>query len=158
MVKKEIEEKFERFTIEKELINIPTLDFDDVIISKQPIVFDTNFLFVTFEFRIDVIQQLEKLVGKQYNLYIYEGTIDELKGIEQKKDKNKKFLPLIMKMIKLYNFKIVKSNIKHIDDQIINDLNKQVLIATNDKELRHRIWDEGGRVVYMRQKAYLEIK
>ena len=158
MTKKEPQEKFERFTIEKELIDIPTVDFDDVLRSKQPIIFDTNFLFVTFEFRIDVIRQLTRLVANHYNLYIYEGTIDELKGIEMKKDKNKKYLPLIMKMLKLYNFKIVKSNIKHIDDQIINDLNKQVIIATNDKELRHRIWDEGGRCLYMRQKAYLEIK
>ena len=155
---KEPVEKFERFTIQKELIDIKTIEFDEIIRYKQPIVFDTNFLFVTFEFRIDVIQQIEKLVGNNHKLFIYQGTIDELQGIEKKKDKNKKFLPLIMKMLKLYNFKIIKSNIKHIDDQIINDLNKKVIIATNDKELRHRIWDEGGRILYMRQKSYLEIK
>ena len=158
MIKKEPVEKFERFTIERELINIPIVEFDDVLRTKQPIVFDTNFLFVTFEFKIDVIQQLTKLVANNYNLFIYEGTIDELKGIEKKKDKNKKYLPLIMKMLKLYNFKIIKSSIKHIDDQIMNDLNVRVLIGTNDKELRLRIWEEGGRVVYMRQKSYLQIK
>jgi len=153
-----MEEKFEKFSIENSVIDVEHVDFHTARKSDNPIVFDTNFLFVTFEFKVDIIREVEKLVGKTYNLFIYSGTISELANLEKKKNKNKKFLPLILTMLKTYNFKIIDSELDYIDDQIMSDLSKKVIIATNDKELKLRIWDNGGRVMYLRQKAYLEIK
>lgn len=151
-------EKFERFTIKNSIINLEKVDFNDVKSSKNPIIFDTNFLFVPFEFKVDVIGEILRLVSSNFNLFIYEGTISELEAIEKKKDKNKKFLPLIITMLKNYNFKIIKSQISYIDEQILSNLNKNVLIATNDKQLRLKIQKERFKVLYLRQKMYLEIK
>ena len=61
-------------------------------------------------------------------------------------------------MLRLYNFKIIKSDIKYIDEQILSNLNKKVLIATNDKELRELIHAQQYRVLFLRQKNYLNIK
>ena len=100
----------------------------------------------------------ENLVGKNYNLFIYEGTIEELKAVERKGDKNKKFLPLIVKMLNIYNFKIIKSDIAYIDEQILSNVDDNVIIATNDKELRQKLQKKYcQKVMYMRQKSYLEI-
>lgn len=149
--------KFPKFTIKDSIIDLEKINFEDILDKNNPIIFDTNFLFITFEFKIDIIEELRKLIGARYNLYIYEGTIGELESIERKGDKNKAFLPLIIKMLKLYNFKIIKSNQRYIDDQIIENLHKNVLIATNDKELRIKIQKKVFRVMYLRQKSYLEI-
>jgi len=65
---------------------------------------------------------------------------------------------LIIKMLKVYNFKIIRSKIAYIDEQILSNLNKKVLIATNDKELRELIHAQQFRILYLRQKSYLEIK
>jgi rRNA-processing protein FCF1 len=154
----ENKKKLPKFTIKNANVDLEKVNFEDVLNYVNPIIFDTNFLFITFEFRIDIIGEIERLIGKSYNLFIYEGTIDELYNIELKKDKNKKFLPLILTMLKRYNFKIIKSDKKYIDDQILENLNKNIIIATNDKELRKKIWQKGFRVMYMRQKSYLEIK
>lgn len=151
-------EKFEPFTIENSTFDIERIDFNQVKSKLNPIIFDTNFLFVTFEFKLDVISEIRRLVGGNYNLYIYEGTIDELKAVENKGDKNKKFLPLIVKMLSLYGFKIINSPQKYIDDQIMENLHKNIIVATNDKELRKKIWENECKVLYMRQKRYLEIK
>ena len=153
-----MKEKLEKFSIENSSIDLERVNFEQILNTKKPIILDTNFLFITFEFRIDLISEIKRVVGSDYTLYIYEGTINELKAIEKRKDKNKKFLPLIMTMLHRYNIKIIKSNQTYIDDQILENLNEKVIIATNDKELRLKIWNKRFKVLYMRQKSYLELK
>ena len=157
MKKQEKSKKLEAFTIKNSTFDLKTTTIEEVTKIKNPIIFDTNFLFTTFNFRIDVIAEIERLIGKNYKLYIYEGTIGELESIERKKEKNKKYLPLIVKMLHIYNFKIIKSNQTYIDDQILENLSKKILIATNDKKLRQEIQSQQNKVIYLRQKSYLEI-
>jgi rRNA-processing protein FCF1 len=150
-------EKFERFTIENAIIDLEKVNFKEVLESTSPIIFDTNFLFVTFQFNIDLISQIQTLIANNFSLYIYEGTILELQNVQKKGDKNKKYLPLIISMLKRYNFKIIKSDQTYIDDQILENLNKKVIVATNDKKLRQSIQKKGYSVLYLRQKSYLEM-
>lgn len=152
------EEKFERFDLETETKDLERIEFNQITNDLRPIIFDTNYLFVTFEFKIDVIYEIERLIGKNHTFYIYEGTLSELLNIERKKQKNKKFLTLIARMLKIYNFKVIKSDQKYIDDQLLENLHDNVIIATNDKELRVKIWEHGQRVIFMRQKKYFELK
>lgn len=151
-------EKFPKISFLERIEELEKISYDQINFDAHPIIFDTNFLFVTFSFKIDIISELERLIGKTYSLYIYEGTLEELSNIEKKKDKNKKFLPLIATMLKQYNFKIIKSDISYIDDQILVNAQEGVLIATNDKQLRKTLWAKGLKVIYLRQKRYLEIK
>lgn len=151
-------DKFERFSLTKQIIDIDRVDIDDLKNLNNPIILDTNFLFVPFEFKLDIIGNIENLVGSKYNLFIYEGTLSELENIERKGEKNKKFLPLIVTMFKRYRVRIIKSNQTYIDDQIMENSHLNYLIATNDKELRQKLWKVPTRVMYMRQKSYLEIK
>jgi rRNA-processing protein FCF1 len=164
-------DKFEKYSFNRATVDLPRIEFEELYgIELQrledgrksknpiPIIFDTNFLFVTFEFKIDFISQIQSIVGSNTQFYIYEGTLSELENIERKGDKNKRFLPLITKMFLTYNFKIIRSKQDYIDDQILENSEKNILIATNDKELRQTLWKVPARVMYMRQKAYLEIK
>ncbi|MCA9497153.1 MAG: hypothetical protein KC589_09480 [Nanoarchaeota archaeon] len=150
-------EKFEKFTIKNSTFDIEKVDFKKVKETHTPIIFDTNFLFMTFEFKIDLMSEIQRLLSINTNFFIYEGTISELENIERKGDKNKKYLPLIVKMLHIYNFKIIKSNQTYVDDQILENLDKKVIIATNDKALKQAIQKEGFKIMYSRQKAYLEI-
>ena len=43
-------EKFEKFDVERATIDLERVDLDYVKKTKNPIIFDTNFLFVTFQF------------------------------------------------------------------------------------------------------------
>ncbi len=151
-------EKFEKFFIEKSIIDLEKINFNKIDKNQTNIIFDTNFLFVTFQFNVDIISEIRKLFGSKFNLFIYEGTISELTNLEKKKTKNKRFLPLIIKMLKIYNFKIIKSEQTYIDEQIMSNLDKNFLIATNDKELRQKIQKKRFKVIYLRQKSYLEVK
>lgn len=150
-------EKFKKQTFEDLVFDLPKVNFEDIVETKNPIIFDTNFLFVTFEFKIDAIAEIKRILGGNYNLFIYEGTIQELASIEKKGDKNKKFLPLIAKMLKVYDFKIIKSEQTYVDDQILENLDSKIIIATNDGELRKELWKKGFKVMLMRQKSYFVI-
>lgn len=153
-----VKEKFEPFNIRKSLEDLPKVDFEEVLGSHNPIVLDTNFLFVTFEFKIDIISEIKRVVGKTVSYFIYEGTLKELEAIDTKKNKNKRFLPLISKFLHLYDVKVIKSVNTYVDADILNNVDRRVLIATNDKELRLKLWELETRVLYMRQKSYFEIK
>ncbi len=141
---------------------IQTLDeFLDFNSSKEVLVFDTNFLFVPFEFRVEVISEIQKVLGKSVAFVIVKETIDELYNIEKKGDKNKKFLPLIATFLKKYNIKVITNvlseEITHVDD-ILCALPNNFAIATNDKLLKQRLWKIPKRVVFMRQMSYLDLK
>jgi len=133
-------EKFEKKTFLDLIEELPKVSFNEVQSSVKPVIFDTNFLFVPFDFPVEIVSELRKVIGAEYSLYIYEGTLLELANIEKKKVKNKKYLPLIAKMLKVYGFKIIKSEQTYIDDQIIENASSKVIIATNDKELRKTLW------------------
>jgi len=151
-------DKFTKFSIENSILDLEKINFNKIDKNQTNIIFDTNFLFVTFQFNVDIISEIRKLFGSKFNLFIYEGTISELTNLEKKKTKNKRFLPLIIKMLKIYNFKIIKSEQTYIDEQIMSNLDKNFLIATNDKELRQKIQKKRFKVIYLRQKSYLEVK
>lgn len=150
-------ERFEPFSFSKKSVDLERISFDEVKKKEKPLIFDTNFLFVTFEFHIDIIRDIKPLLGSKVEFFIYEGTLDELKAVEKKGDKNKRFLPLILKMLNLYEFKVISSQKSYIDEQILDNLSEEVLVATNDKALRQEIQKKGFKVLYMRQKSYLEI-
>lgn len=128
--------------------------------SKYTLIFDTNFLFVPFEFRVEIISEIQRILGNDVSFAIVEQSIYELEEIEKRKTKNKKFLPLIATLIKVYNVSIitqVDSQNYYVDD-VLFQLPKEYIIATNDKELKKRIGEDGRKVIFMRQKSYLDIK
>ena len=149
-------EKFEKYDFMKS-IDLKEVDFKDIIGEDRAIIFDTNFLFTTFEFKIDVISEIRRCIGGNFRLYIYGGTLNELKSVERKGDKNKRFLPLISTMLNVYNFKLIRSSKRYVDGQILENLHDRVVIATNDKELRMKIQAKKKKVLYLRQKKYLEL-
>lgn len=150
-------DKFPKFSFISS-VNLEKVNFKDLDDVNPPIIFDTNFLFVTFQYRIDLVSELKRVVGGTLNLYIYEGTLKELEGVQLKGDKNKKYLKLISKMLEVYNFKIIKSKRDYVDDQILENITHNIYIATNDKALKKKIKEKLGKVIYLRQHKYLEIE
>ena len=157
-------EKLPKRNFKEKISNNLFIQFDEFIesnTSKETLVFDTNFLFVPFEFRVEIIGEIQKLLGNSVSFVIVEETLQELEQVEKKGDKNKKFLPLIATFLNRYNVQILTqintNQTSHVDDTLCT-LPKDFTIATNDKELRHRLWEIPKRVIFMRQKSYLDIK
>ena len=125
--------------------------------NKTKIIFDTNFLFVTFVFKIDVIRELERIFSNSYEIYIYESTIRELENLKKVKSKDRKIIPLIYTFIKKYGLKVIESEKTYTDKVILENLDENYVIATNDFDLRRKIKKENENINFLvlRKKQYL---
>ena len=121
------------------------------------IILDTNFLFVPFKFNTDIISEFERLFSKNYKLFIFSSTLKELDNLKNKKSKDRKLIPLIQKFLVNYNVSVIKSIGNYTDKIILENLDENYIIATNDIELRKKIIEKNSsiKILILRQKKYL---
>ena len=122
------------------------------------IILDTNFLLIPLQFMVDIFSEINRICHFNYKLCIYENSISELKNIiEKQSGKNKKAAQFALKLIKLKNIEIIKSNQKDVDSLILENMDKDFIIATLDINLRKKLLKKGASVIVLRQKKYLQL-
>jgi len=120
----------------------------------KKIIFDTNFLMAVGQFKVDIFSEIDRIADFSYNLYILDGSIDELEKIEESQTgKHKDAAKLALSLIKRLN--VLKTKGGHVDDLL---LEQDAIIATQDKELIKRLKSKGRNVIQLRKKQYLIIK
>jgi uncharacterized protein len=122
------------------------------------IILDTNFLLLPGLFKVDVFEELERILESRGTLYIYAGTIDELQTIIIKeKPKFKKAAIIALELIKRKNLKILAHSQKgSVDDIIISSAEASDIIATQDNGLKKRAKVKGLRCITLKNKKYLD--
>lgn len=123
----------------------------------KEVVIDTNFFMVPFQFNVDIITELEKLLPS-YNLTTPSFVINELKGL--KRNKNAKTRLNANLALKLVNSsKVEIKDISLLENETVDDalLRVSEVLATNDIELKNRAKDKGITVAYLRQKKYIAV-
>ena len=124
----------------------------------KKIILDTNFLLVPIQFKVDIFSELNRICDFNYKLFIFEQSIDELKNIiEKQSQKHKKAAEFALKLIKLKNIEIIKYEKKDVDSLILENVNKDTIIATQDIVLKKELLKKGASVIVMRQKKYLQL-
>ncbi len=126
--------------------------------NSKEVVIDTNFFMVPFQFNVDIITELEKLLPS-YDLTTPSFVINELKGL--KRNKNAKVRLNANLALKLANSsKVEIKDISLLENETVDDalLRVSEVLATNDIELKNRAKDKCITVVYLRQKKYIAIE
>ena len=125
---------------------------------SKEVVIDTNFFMVPFQFNVDVISELEKLLPS-YNLTTPSFVINELKGLKKNsKGKTRMNANLALKLAN--SSKVEIKDISLLENETVDDalLRVSEVLATNDIELKKRAKDKGITVAYLRQKKYIAIE
>ena len=126
--------------------------------NSKEVVIDTNFFMVPFQFNVDIITELEKILPS-YKLTTPSFVINELKGL---KNNNKEKIRLNANLaLKLANSsKIEIKDISLLENETVDDalLRVSEVLATNDIELKNRAKDKGITVAYLRQKRYIAVE
>ena len=125
---------------------------------SKEVVIDTNFFMVPFQFNVDVIDELEKLLPS-YNLTTPSFVINELKGLKNNnKGKTRLNANLALKLAN--SSKVEIKDISLLENETVDDalLRVSEVLATNDIELKKRAKDRGITVAYLRQKKYIAIE
>ena len=129
-----------------------------IFIAMKNIIIDTNFLMIPLQFRVDIFSEFNRICNFNYKLFIFEQSISELKNIiEKQTGKSKKAAQFALKLIKLKNIGIIKSEKEDVDALILNNLSKDTIIATQDMLLKKELLKRGASVIILRQKKYLQL-
>ena len=122
----------------------------------QRIVIYTNFLLYISKFNIKLFAELERICSFSYEICILEGTLRELeKLINESRLSHKRAAKFALSMIQKKGIKAIKTSKDKCVDDLLLELDKSHIIATQDRELKSRLKKAGFRVVTMRQKKHL---
>ena len=124
------------------------------------IILDSNFLLVPFQFRIDIFEELNSLLGKAEPM-VLSTTIEELKRMAEKSSakKHMQFSAALKLAEKCEILKVKRRTSESYDDVILRVASElRIPVATNDAELRKRLRKMGLATIYLRQKARLVVE
>ena len=127
----------------------------------KKIIIDTNFLLIPGEFKIDIFSEIHKIAHFQYKMFIIDKTIDELsKIINDKKSNSKDKLDakIGLKLAESSKVDKIKSETSNVDDAIVENSDKDTIVATSDKELKRRLREKGVKIINLRKKQYLKME
>lgn len=128
----------------------------------KTIILDTNFLLIPGQFGLDIFDRFSQDLDFPYTLAVLDLTVQELEKLLKGSETNQKgklAVKIAQELIKKQNIVIIKtSQEKNADDALLNSSKKGYVIATQDKDLLHRIKKAGGKSIQMRQKKYLVVK
>ena len=69
--------------------------------------------------------------------------------------KSKKAAQFALKLVKLKNINIIKSEDKDVDSLILENLSKDTVVATQDMQLKRELLKKGASIAILRQRKYL---
>ncbi|MDP3919021.1 MAG: hypothetical protein Q8Q35_03935 [Nanoarchaeota archaeon] len=124
----------------------------------EKIVIDTNFLMAISDLKIDVFEGIRNACNFKYQLYVLEGTLEELesfiKGSLLSKRQAASFAKKVLdtKAVKVLK---IKSD-KPVDNQLL--ALDGYIVATVDRSLRQGLKKKGVKVLTIRQKKHVVIE
>lgn len=124
----------------------------------KKIILDTNFLMIPLQFRVDIFSELERICHFNYNLYVFEQSVDELNNIiEKQKGKSRNAAKFALKLINMKNIGILEAEGRSVDSIILKNADKDTIVATQDGLLKKKLLEKGVSVIILRQKKYLQL-
>lgn len=128
------------------------------------VIFDTNFLMHSMDFKGDIFQAIEDTVNQRIEKILISPVLSEIQqltisGSNKIKRRAKKTLELIQdKRLKFQIIDIQWQASTEVDQVIASYAQKnQCYIATNDKELRKTLRKAGISMIFIRQRSRIGV-
>ncbi len=118
----------------------------------RKVLLDTNFLIAPFQFSFDVFDEIERLYPG-CELYTLGDAVHEAKSIE-----SGRYIELVEKLLETQDIEVRETEGEGNVDDLMLELSSEFLVATNDKELKRRIKDEGRAVLIIRSGSHIEVE
>ena len=136
-------------------------DAEGLIVGGRGVILDSNFLFVPLRFGVDIFGEIERLLGPSVVCLVPAAVLVELEVLRDGAS------PGLLREIDFAVGLAGRCRVlegERLEGEGVDDLILRVavgggfLVATNDGELRGRLRGEGVPVVFMRQRAYLDVE
>jgi rRNA-processing protein FCF1 len=127
---------------------------------RLKVILDSNALFVPLQFKIDIFEELERLLNRKLELILLSPVKRELELLAEKgSPKMRKNASYALRLAEKCRYVSVEASDSALTDDVIVETAKNwgVPVFTNDRLLRKRLRDINMPVIYVRQKSRLEI-
>ncbi|MEM3665972.1 MAG: DNA-binding protein [Candidatus Bathyarchaeia archaeon] len=124
------------------------------------IILDSNALFVPLQFKIDIFDDLKRLLNVNFEVVLLSPIRKELeKLVNEGSPKIRKHASYALKLAEKCKLVEVNEETAYSPDDIIAKIAKEwnSPVFTNDTQLRRRLRNINVPVIYVRQKSRLEI-
>jgi rRNA-processing protein FCF1 len=127
------------------------------------VLLDTNFLLLPFQRRIDIFEEIPKLLQTQVHLLVMPQILKELQWLATEgASKDARAAQSAIEALDRFASLVtdIPSTVRNLDaDNAILHYAKDIgaIVATNDRELRSKLITQGSRVIYLRKLAVLAI-
>jgi rRNA-processing protein FCF1 len=112
----------------------------------KTVILDTSFLLTALQNKIDIKEELTRILDHSFQLAIIDKTKDELKG--------KKLENLAITFLKVFKVKTIPTTKdKNVDNHILEQP-KDTIVATQDKKLKEKLKKRRMPIITIRQKRY----
>jgi rRNA-processing protein FCF1 len=131
--------------------------------ATQPlkIILDSNALFTPLELKIDIFEELQRLLNRNIEFVVIHPVKAELELLANKDSNSMRRQANFALRLAVEKCKIVQVDVSDkitTDDAIVKVAKKwNTPVFTNDRQLRERLRDISLPVIYVRQKSRLEI-
>ena len=119
------------------------------------ILLDANFLTIPYYFRIDIFEEIGKLMEEKYEMVTLDKIVEELERLAKKGGKSGVAAKIGLELIRKKKIKLIKTEGGRTDELIERIANKDFIVATNDAELRRKLKEKGIKTIYLRAKKHL---
>lgn len=124
-------------------------------------ILDSNFLFIPLQFKVDIFEGLTNLLDQRYDPVLLSPTYKELlKMTEEGPPKMRQHASLALKLAEKCHMIHVEQGLGETHDDVIVRVAAEwgCPVATNDGTLRKRLRNISMPVIYLRQRARLEME
>ena len=118
----------------------------------RDILFDTNFLVAPFQLNVSIFEEIDEMYPGN-RIFTVDLVVEEAKSIE-----GGKYGDLVEKLIESEDINVLETEGNGFVDDLLVELSHEFLIATNDKELKNRVVDEGQPVMYIRSSSHVRVE
>lgn len=122
---------------------------------KTKVILDSNFLMLPVQFKVDIFDELEKVLDSPFELVTITPVVSELGKISEKSGKDSQAARIAIQLVRRHKIKILDVQ-GGTDAAILKIANENTIVCTQDKKLQERLKREKIKTVFLRQRRYLK--
>jgi len=125
------------------------------------VLIDSNFLMAAVQFRVDIVQEFERLLGRRVEPILVSPVEEELRAMASgHEDKRSRDAAQALEIARKMEVEVVaRLPEESVDDVLVRIASERGwAVATNDRLLRKRLDEISVSTIYLRQKTHLEVK
>jgi rRNA-processing protein FCF1 len=130
------------------------------VTTKKPlrIILDSNALFSSLEFRIDIFEEVRKLFNRNVEFVLLSPVKHELELLASRRSKDRRRAFFALKLAEKCKSVEVEGSEEGVDEVIIRVARSwNSSVFTNDRLLKKKLRDISIPVIYVRQKSHLAV-